>query len=310
MMQSRVQQWAGFWVLTPEAASLHAPDTHLHGIECLMVVARVLCAPLVAPDRQVIIVTSSLMKDMNSNVDLYRSNAVRVLCQIVDGQLLAQIERYLKQAVVDKRWAGGRLGAGSRACRAVRRSATAGALPGDGVGGTRAVKLLQVAAGVEAWEADGLSWVVAGMGAGNLWERWCNSSCTCGMIRWARRQWRMGLGAGAVADCLAPGWFGDGLLSHFSQACMPWTACQRLSTRLRTQCSTTRLHLDDTLSLSPCSPVVAASVLCSAVHLMAGNSDIIKRWVNEVQEAVQVRRGPRVLGRVLSWGVNLWHQPQ
>lgn len=52
-----------------------------------------------------IIVTSSLMKDMNSKVDLYRSNAVRVLCQIVDSQLLAQIERYLKQAVVDKRCA-------------------------------------------------------------------------------------------------------------------------------------------------------------------------------------------------------------
>lgn len=42
------------------------------------------------------------MKDMNSTVDLYRANAVRVLCQIVDSQLLAQIERYLKQAVVDK----------------------------------------------------------------------------------------------------------------------------------------------------------------------------------------------------------------
>ena len=27
---------------------------------------------------------------------------MRVLCQIVDSQLLAQIERYLKQAVVDK----------------------------------------------------------------------------------------------------------------------------------------------------------------------------------------------------------------
>ena len=92
---------------------------------------------------QVIIVTSSLMKDMNSTVDLYRANAVRVLCQIVDSQLLAQIERYLKQAVVDK------------------------------------------------------------------------------------------------------------------------------------------------------SPVVAASVLCCAVHLMAGNSDIIKRWVNEVQEAVQVRAAVR-----------------
>ncbi|KAF8072392.1 Coatomer subunit gamma [Scenedesmus sp. PABB004] len=51
---------------------------------------------------EVIIVTSSLMKDMNAKVELYRSNAVRVLCQIVDGQLLAQIERYLKQAVVDK----------------------------------------------------------------------------------------------------------------------------------------------------------------------------------------------------------------
>jgi hypothetical protein len=31
-----------------------------------------------------------------------RANAVRVLGQIVDSQLLAQIERYLKQAVVDK----------------------------------------------------------------------------------------------------------------------------------------------------------------------------------------------------------------
>eukprot|EP00775_Hariotina_reticulata_P012870 gene12870-12996_t len=51
---------------------------------------------------EVIIVTSSLMKDMNSKVELYRANAVRVLGQIVDSQLLAQIERYLKQAVVDK----------------------------------------------------------------------------------------------------------------------------------------------------------------------------------------------------------------
>ncbi len=39
---------------------------------------------------------------MNSKVDLYRSNAIRVLCSIIDSQLLAQIERYLKQAVVDK----------------------------------------------------------------------------------------------------------------------------------------------------------------------------------------------------------------
>lgn len=62
-----------------------------------------LCIKDICPGAdEVIIVTSSLMKDMNSKVDLYRSNAVRVLCKIVDAQLLAQIERYLKQAVVDK----------------------------------------------------------------------------------------------------------------------------------------------------------------------------------------------------------------
>ncbi|CAL8463056.1 g2590 [Coccomyxa elongata] len=51
---------------------------------------------------EVIIITSSLMKDMNSKTDLYRSNAIRVLCSITDSQLLGQIERYLKQAIVDK----------------------------------------------------------------------------------------------------------------------------------------------------------------------------------------------------------------
>ncbi|PWA74240.1 coatomer/calthrin adaptor appendage, C-terminal subdomain-containing protein [Artemisia annua] len=51
---------------------------------------------------EVIIVTSSLMKDMNSKTDVYRANAIRVLCRITDGTLLTQIERYLKQAIVDK----------------------------------------------------------------------------------------------------------------------------------------------------------------------------------------------------------------
>ncbi|XP_010530844.1 PREDICTED: coatomer subunit gamma-like [Tarenaya hassleriana] len=51
---------------------------------------------------EVIIVTSSLMKDMNSKIDMYRANAIRVLCRITDGTLLTQIERYLKQAIVDK----------------------------------------------------------------------------------------------------------------------------------------------------------------------------------------------------------------
>ena len=42
------------------------------------------------------------MKDMNSKIDMYRANAIRVLCRIIDGTLLTQIERYLKQAIVDK----------------------------------------------------------------------------------------------------------------------------------------------------------------------------------------------------------------
>ncbi|PON84890.1 Coatomer gamma subunit [Trema orientale] len=56
----------------------------------------------IASNIKVIIVTSSLMKDMNSKTDMYRANAIRVLCRITDGTLLTQIERYLKQAIVDK----------------------------------------------------------------------------------------------------------------------------------------------------------------------------------------------------------------
>ncbi len=51
-----------------------------------------LCIKDICPSAdEVIIVTSSLMKDMNSKIDLYRSNAVRVLCKIIDSQLLMQV---------------------------------------------------------------------------------------------------------------------------------------------------------------------------------------------------------------------------
>uniref|UniRef100_I2CP15 Gamma-coat protein n=2 Tax=Nannochloropsis gaditana TaxID=72520 RepID=I2CP15_NANGC len=53
------------------------------------------------PD-DVIIVTSSLTKDMNSREDLYRANAIRVLSKIIDSTMLGAIERYMKQAIVDK----------------------------------------------------------------------------------------------------------------------------------------------------------------------------------------------------------------
>ena len=54
---------------------------------------------------EVIIVCATLTKDMNSKVDLNRGNAIRVLGSIIaatDPTLLAQIERHLKQALVDR----------------------------------------------------------------------------------------------------------------------------------------------------------------------------------------------------------------
>lgn len=53
------------------------------------------------PD-DVIIVTSSLTKEMNTGEDLYRANSMRVLAKIIDAAMLGAIERYLKQAIVDK----------------------------------------------------------------------------------------------------------------------------------------------------------------------------------------------------------------
>eukprot|EP01136_Pigoraptor_vietnamica_P015653 Opistho-1_new@59074 len=50
----------------------------------------------------VIIVTSSLTKDMTAKEDLYRANAIRALCKITDSTMLQGIERYLKTAIVDK----------------------------------------------------------------------------------------------------------------------------------------------------------------------------------------------------------------
>uniref|UniRef100_A0A2S2Q2F3 Coatomer subunit gamma n=1 Tax=Sipha flava TaxID=143950 RepID=A0A2S2Q2F3_9HEMI len=50
----------------------------------------------------VIIVTSSLTKDMTGKEDTYRAAAIRALCSITDVSMLQTIERYMKQAIVDK----------------------------------------------------------------------------------------------------------------------------------------------------------------------------------------------------------------
>ncbi|KAL6622139.1 Coatomer, gamma subunit [Neocallimastix californiae] len=51
----------------------------------------------------VIMVTSSLVKDINSTSEtIYRANAIRALCKITDSSMLQSIERFLKQAIVDR----------------------------------------------------------------------------------------------------------------------------------------------------------------------------------------------------------------
>lgn len=50
----------------------------------------------------VIIVTSSLTKDMTGKEDLYRGAAIRALCSITDNTMLQAVERYMKQCIVDK----------------------------------------------------------------------------------------------------------------------------------------------------------------------------------------------------------------
>ena len=56
-----------------------------------------LCDP-----NNVIIVTSSLTKDMTCDLNLYRANSLRVLVRIIDAAMLGAIERYIKQALVDQ----------------------------------------------------------------------------------------------------------------------------------------------------------------------------------------------------------------
>eukprot|EP00933_Yihiella_yeosuensis_P036468 TRINITY_DN30218_c0_g1_i1.p1 TRINITY_DN30218_c0_g1~~TRINITY_DN30218_c0_g1_i1.p1 ORF type:complete len:922 (+),score=176.87 TRINITY_DN30218_c0_g1_i1:108-2873(+) len=55
------------------------------------------------PAEQVVFICMScLIKDMNSTDDCFRANSIRVLSRVLDPQMAAQIDRYLKTAIVDK----------------------------------------------------------------------------------------------------------------------------------------------------------------------------------------------------------------
>ena len=47
-------------------------------------------------ETEIFIVVSSLTKDMNSTVDMYKANALKVLSRIIDTTNLPTIERYIK----------------------------------------------------------------------------------------------------------------------------------------------------------------------------------------------------------------------
>lgn len=57
---------------------------------------------LTSSAEDVIILVSTLTKDITSKTDTYRANAIRVLTRVTDAAMLGQIERHLKQAIVDK----------------------------------------------------------------------------------------------------------------------------------------------------------------------------------------------------------------
>ena len=57
---------------------------------------------LVGRADDVIIIVSSLTKDMAKPVPAFRSNSIRLLSRVVDGQMLGQLDRFLRAGVVDK----------------------------------------------------------------------------------------------------------------------------------------------------------------------------------------------------------------
>lgn len=89
---------------TQEATDMFFATTKLFQSKDVMLRRLVyLCIKELSPMAQdVIIVTSSLTKDMTGKEDMYRAAAIRALCSITDSTMLQAIERYMKQAIVDK----------------------------------------------------------------------------------------------------------------------------------------------------------------------------------------------------------------
>ncbi|KAF5385266.1 hypothetical protein D9615_001157 [Tricholomella constricta] len=90
---------------TQEATTLFFGTTKLfqHKDSALRQAVYLAIKELATTAEDVIMVTSSIMKDMQPNSEvIYRPNAIRALCRIVDPSMAQGVERFFKAAIVDR----------------------------------------------------------------------------------------------------------------------------------------------------------------------------------------------------------------
>ncbi|CEQ42581.1 SPOSA6832_04398 [Sporobolomyces salmonicolor] len=97
--------YAGETFGTQEATTLFFGVTKLfqHKDSALRQMVYLVIKELSGIAEDVIMVTSSIMKDMQPNLEvIYRPNAIRALCRIIDGSMIVGVERFFKAAIVDR----------------------------------------------------------------------------------------------------------------------------------------------------------------------------------------------------------------
>ncbi|KAH8997419.1 adaptin N terminal region-domain-containing protein [Lactarius akahatsu] len=90
---------------TQEATTLFFGTTKLfqHKDSALRQMVYLSIKELAVCAEDVIMVTSSIMKDMQPNSEvIYRPNAIRALCRIIDPSMVQGVERFFKAAIVDR----------------------------------------------------------------------------------------------------------------------------------------------------------------------------------------------------------------
>ncbi|KIM88960.1 hypothetical protein PILCRDRAFT_813959 [Piloderma croceum F 1598] len=90
---------------TQEATTLFFGTTKLfqHKDSALRQMVYLAIKELATTSEDVIMVTSSIMKDMQPNSEvIYRPNSIRALCRIIDPSMAQGVERFFKAAIVDR----------------------------------------------------------------------------------------------------------------------------------------------------------------------------------------------------------------